>query len=237
MLLEGRRLRVANIFPQDPGQINVRQYNSVLVDFHLKFLHQAALDAGTPVELSSDERTIEEAFHPEVLSRLKTFVVCAEGLWSRPSWLHRCDQERLFNFLLEAHQRFNKLDTGPLSHWLEKDRHWPSNKVDQLLCEIEFGSDLLAYGDENCLRREDRQVLLTSTPPLPTDPSPVGREGAPRESESPPRSARMRGAVRLVLTALNAIATAVRNTGGINRAANLRHPACLRERRNKTDGV
>lgn len=211
LLLESRCLRVANIFPQDPGQITVRQYNSVLVDFHLRILHQAALEAGTPVELSSDERTIEEAFHPEVLGRLKTFVVCAEGLWSRPSWSHRCDQERLFAFLLEAHQHFNKIDTGLLRHWLKKDRHWPSNKVDQLLCEIEFGSDLLEYGDEN-LRRTNRQVQLTITSAPATDPIPVGRKGAPLESESPWRSARMRGTVRLVLKALNAIATVVGNT-------------------------
>jgi hypothetical protein len=213
MLLDGRRLRVVNIFPQEPGQITVRQYNSVLVDFHLRFLHQATLEAGMPVELSSDERTIEEAFHPEVLGRLKTFVVCAEGLWSRPSWLHPFDQERLFSFLFEAHRRSNKIDFGLLRHWLENDRQWPSNKVNQLLGEIEFGADLLAYVGEDCLRRTDREVLLTSPSALPTVPSPVGREGTPLKSESPLRSARTWGAARQIIASVfRAIATAVGHT-------------------------
>ena len=212
MLLEGGTLKVVNIFPQEIGEITKDQYNSVLVGFHLRFLHEAALELGTLVELSSDERTIEEAFHPEVLRRLETFVVTAEGLWSKPSWSHRCDQDRLFTFLLEANLHSNKIETGLLRHWLEHDRHWPANKVDQLLAEIEFGADLLAYGDENLFRRMSREVPLTSKSPAPTDEIPVDHENAPVESESPSRSARMRGAVRrLVLSLSNAIARTAGN--------------------------
>lgn len=208
LLLEGRRIKVTNIFPQEPGQITVGQYNSALVDFYLRFLHQAALEACLSVELSSDERTIEETFHPEVMGRLKTFVFCAEGLWSRPSWLHPCDQERLFAFLIEAHRRSNKVDHDLLRHWLENDRHWPPNKVDHLLCEIEFGADLLSYGDENCWRRTDRQVLLTSTSARLADPSLVAQNLTPLESSSPSGSTQMlRSARQLILTAFNAIAT------------------------------
>ncbi|MGC2223687.1 MAG: hypothetical protein WA624_15710 [Methylocella sp.] len=212
LLLEGRRIKVTNIFPQESGQITVHQYNSALVDFYLRFLHAAAFEAGLSVELSSDERSIEEAFHPEVLGRLKTFVFCAEGLWSRPSWLHPFDQKRLFAFLIEAQRHSNKIDTGLFRHWLENDRHWPSNKVDQLLAEVEFGADLLAYLDEDCSIRTDCQVLLTTSAP-PADPSLVGRERTPLESRLPSGSAQMlRSARQLVLTAFNAIATAVRHT-------------------------
>jgi hypothetical protein len=212
MLLDGHRLRVVNIFPQEPGQITVRQYNSVLVDFHLRFLHQATLEAGMPVELSSDERSIEEAFPPEVLGRLKTFVLCAEGLWSRPSWLHPSDQKRLFAFLLEAQRHSNKIDVGLFRHWLENDRHWPSNRVNQLLDEIEFGADMLAYLDEDCSIRTDRKVLL-ATSALPADPRVVGRKRTPLESRSPSGSAQMlRSARQLVLMAFNAIATVVGHT-------------------------
>jgi hypothetical protein len=213
MLLDGRRLRVVNVFPQESGRISVRLYNLALVNFYLRFLHPAAFEAGLLVELTSDERGIEETFHPEVLDRLKRFVFCAEGLWSRPSWLHRCDQERLFAFLFEAHRDSNEIDSGLLRHWLENDRRWPSKKVDQLLGEIEFGADLLAYGDENRLFRTDRQVLLTSTSALPADPSLIGRERTPLESELPSRSARMRGAARqIIATVFRTIATAVGHT-------------------------
>jgi len=212
MLLEGRCLKVANIFPQESGQISAAQYNSTLIDFHLRFLHAAALEAGLPIELSSDERTIEDAFHPEVLGRFKFFVFCAEGLWSRPSWSHPNDQGRLFAFLIEAHQRSNKIEIGLLGHWLVNDRHWPAEKVDGLLGEIEFGTDLLAYRDEDCSIRTDRQVLR-STSVLTADCNLIGRERTPLESRSPSGSARMlRSARQLVLTASNAIATVLGHT-------------------------
>jgi hypothetical protein len=214
MLLDGRCLKVVNIFPQEAGQITVRQYNEILCDFYLRVLHPAASEAHLPVELSSGERTIEEAFHPEVLARLKTFVFCAEGLWSRPSWLHPFDQERLFAFLIEAQRHSNKIDIGLFRHWLENDRHWPPNKVDQLLGEIELGADLLAYRDENCWRLTDRQVLLASMSARPADPSLVAQNLTPLESRSPSGSARMlRSARRLVATVFRAIATAVGQTG------------------------
>jgi hypothetical protein len=213
MHLDGRRLKVVNIFPQEAGQITVRQYNEILCDFYLRCLHPAALEAGLLVELSSDELTIEETLHPEVLDRLKRFVFCAEGLWSRPSWLHRCDQERLFAFLFEAHRHSNEIDVGLLRHWLENDRRWPSNKVDQLLREIEFGADLLSYGDENCWRRTDRRVLLVSTPAQQADPNLVAQERMPLESRKPSRSVQMlRSARQLVLTAFSPIATVVGHT-------------------------
>jgi hypothetical protein len=228
MLLDGRRLRLVNVFPQESKRITVRQYNLALVNFYLRFLHPAAFEAGLPVELSSDERTIEETLRPEVLDRLKRFVFCAEGLWSRPSWVHRLDQERLFAFLFEAHRHSNEIDIGLLRHWLENDRRWTSNKVDQLLCEIEFGADLLSYGDANCWRRTDRQVLLTSRSARPADPDLVAQERTRLESRSPAGSARMlRSARRVVATIFRAIATAVGQTGRPRSAVQAPEPGVL----------
>lgn len=56
MSLDGRRLSVADIFPRDIGELTVRQYNSILVEFYLRFLQEAAFERNLLVELSSDER-------------------------------------------------------------------------------------------------------------------------------------------------------------------------------------
>jgi len=150
------------------------------------------------------------ALHPEVLRRLKTFVACAEGLWSQPKWLHPLDQGRLFDFLVEANRHSNTIEVGFLRHWLAYERHWPQDKVDRLLCEIEFGSKLLRYCNESLPRRSDHDALLVSNSTLPANPSLVGREGEAVESKAPSGWTRTLAAGRrLVATAFRAIARPV----------------------------
>jgi hypothetical protein len=172
MLLYGRRLWVTNIASQEQGTITLSQYNAVLVEFYLRFLHPAAVEAGLTVQLSFDdceELTIEAALHQEVFRRLKSFVLCAEGFWSKPSWSHPLDQERLFAVLVEAHRHSNKIDIGLLREWLVNDRNWPPNKVEELLCEIEFGSEFLDYIRESLYPLAAHHVLTSkSAPGLPS---------------------------------------------------------------------
>jgi hypothetical protein len=196
LLLDGRRLLVTNIASQEQGSITLSQYNSVLVEFYLGFLHPAAVEAGLLVDLSSDdceELTIEAALHQEVFRRLESFVFCAEGFWSKPSWSHPLDQGRLFAVLVEAHRHSNKIKIGLLRDWLVNDRHWPPNKVEELLCEIEFGAEFLDYIRESLYPLAAHHVL--------TSKSALG---------SPSHWARMLGTARwLVTTAFKAIGPVV----------------------------
>lgn len=151
MSLGGRRLTVTNIVPN--GQkLSVGQYNSILAEFYLKFLHPEALEAGLAIELSSDERTIEEAFGSTALELLRKFSRCANK-----SMTHPADRNRWLDFLISLHDHSNRdyaLDL--LAKWLREDG-WSAEKASRLVSECEFALDLLRAVDRNGLSALRRQ--------------------------------------------------------------------------------
>ena len=86
--IEGRRLSVTNIVA-DWRELCRDEYNSILAEFHLRFLQSAALEAGLPVELTADERSLEEVFGQRVFTLLKRFSRCANKSFTHPADLRR----------------------------------------------------------------------------------------------------------------------------------------------------
>jgi hypothetical protein len=144
--LEGRRLTIANVFPTQPGQISREQYNSFVSEFFLKFLQPAAQDCGVEVSLSSDERTIEEAFGWNAVGLLTSFSKCANKKMTHPA-----DRNRWFDFLVSLHgRRVSEEDLDVLAEWLLEDG-WSTEKVEKMVSECELASEVLRAIDRNGL--------------------------------------------------------------------------------------
>ncbi len=142
MCAEGRRLSVTNVMPGDPGRLSCAQYNSVLVEFYLKFLQPAAAEAGLPIELSPDERSLESEYGWQGVKLLKRFSVLANK-----SITHPADQRRWMDFLIYLHHRPNRgYGFGLLAKGLIEDG-WSSDKTSELISECEFALDLLSAYD------------------------------------------------------------------------------------------
>ncbi len=142
MTQEGRRLTIANIFPGEVGEISCEQYNSILTEFYLKFLHPASLETGVTIEVSSDERSLESEYGWRGVTLLKRFSGCANK-----SCTHPADQRRWMDFLIYLHHRPNRnYSFGLLAKWLIEDG-WTPDKKDRLISEFEFGLDLLSAYD------------------------------------------------------------------------------------------
>ena len=142
MCAEGTRLSVTNLMPRDDGSLSCAQYNSVLIEFYLKFLHPVAVQAGLTIELSPDERSIKEEYGWTGAELLKRFSACANK-----SITHPADQRRWIDFLIHLHHRPNRdFHSGLLRKWLKEDG-WSAEKTDRLISECEFALDLLSFYD------------------------------------------------------------------------------------------
>jgi hypothetical protein len=140
---EGRRLSVTNVFPEECGRISCAQYNSILIEFYLKFLHPAATEAGLPVELSPDERSFDREYGRRGVELLKRFSGCANKSITHPS-----DERRWMDFLIHLHHHRPTHDYGfgLLAKWLIDDG-WSREKTSELIFEAEFALDLLPAYD------------------------------------------------------------------------------------------
>lgn len=173
MSIEDRRLTVDNIVPKD-AELSVAQYNAILVEFFLKFLHPAALECGLTVELSSDELTVEEAFGGRAMELLRRFSVCANKSISHPA-----DQRRWLDFVIHAQlHRRSKCDGDEslLAKWLCDDG-WRTDKVERLISEYEFAGELLRELERKELLARWAQRPYAPAAPPNKPPDPVSRRG------------------------------------------------------------
>jgi hypothetical protein len=143
MCAEGRRLSVTNVMPADDGWFSCTQYNSILVEFYLNFLHPAASEASLPIELSPDQRSFESEYGWHAVKLLKRFSVLANKSSTHPA----ADQRRWMDFLIHLHHRRpNRDGYGLLAKWLIDDG-WSTDKTRELIAEYEFALDLLSTYD------------------------------------------------------------------------------------------
>lgn len=143
MCAEGRRLSVTNVIPGDNGRLPRGDYNSILVEFYLKSLQPAAAEAELPLDLSSDEISLEEAFGWRAVELLRRFSKIANK-----SSTHPADRRRWMEFLIQLHSQPNRnYDLDLLAKWLIEDG-WSVDKTHELIDECEFARDLLRAYDQ-----------------------------------------------------------------------------------------
>ena len=133
---------VCNIVPNG-RELSCDQYNSILTEFYLRFLHPAASQKGLTTELSSDELGIEEGLGAKAARHLKAFSDTANKSAMQPG-----DRYRWFAFLISLHDRSVRATYSDLlAFWLLKNG-WSEDKAGKLISEWEVARDLLpAYDD------------------------------------------------------------------------------------------
>lgn len=124
--------------------LSLDQYNSIRVEFYLRFVHPAATEKGLVASISSDEITIEEGFGSKAAQTLRAFSEAPDKMALRPG-----DRLRWLEFLISLHRRRPKTEVhrNLLPHFL-LGQGWSQDAVERLLDEQEFAKELLPEYDE-----------------------------------------------------------------------------------------
>ncbi len=140
---EGHRLTVSDIAPKNTC-LSLDQYNRILVEFFLKFLHPAASDLPLTFDLSSDERSIEEVIGWKAAQLLRRFSSIARG-----SVAHPADRRRWWEFIVHLHLHPERdYELSLIERWLMQER-WSPDKTSELMDELRLAQDLLRIYDHN----------------------------------------------------------------------------------------
>jgi hypothetical protein len=162
MGLDGNRLEANNIVPHGE-RLSIDEYNSILIEFFLKFLHEPASEAGLFVELSPDERTIENTLGSRAMELLRRFSNCANKSSSHPA-----DERRWIEFLIYLHlqpRAHRSYDDVLVGKWLSDDG-WREDKVERFTSELEFAGEMLRVLEkEELLAPWARKILGLADPP------------------------------------------------------------------------
>ena len=136
-------LYVSNIVPVEFGKLTYDQYNTILKDFHSKFIEPVGQPLGLKYILTSDVKDIEDWVSDETAKKLRRFSAAANrGL------LHPLDRERWFDFLVSAHKESSELDETTLMRWLIEHEKWSEEVASELAEEYENARALLKFYDK-----------------------------------------------------------------------------------------
>ena len=137
---------VINIVPLDVDELGVTAYNNVLDDFLQRIVRPASCGSTFRVKLGKREQCITDWTSQEAADALHHFSATANKSTGSS---HPSDRSRWFHFLFAVHNAARKLDTDLLERWLIEVEDWPSETVDDLVIQYEFGIALLAEYDRS----------------------------------------------------------------------------------------
>lgn len=140
LLPAGDGLEVVNIVPLNVSELSYAAYNAILQDFAASVAVPAAQVAGFRVDLSSATLQLEDKLPPNVLEALRRFSVAANRSTGAT---HPRDQDRWFDFIIQAHRSGAQLDASTLARWLSESDGWPEDGARELAGEYERARELL----------------------------------------------------------------------------------------------
>lgn len=138
--------RVANIVPRKVGELGITKYNAILQDFVSKVAEPAAKQDGFKVDLTSSRQTLEDWLEPAPAASLRRFSNLAN---KSTGAAHPKDEERWYEFLIEAHRASASLDPERLARWLSEVEGWSSEIASELAIDYEFARGLLQKYDHH----------------------------------------------------------------------------------------
>jgi hypothetical protein len=146
---ENAHLYVSNIVPKNIGQITIDSYNSILEEFLTEFIEPITQSLKVEIILTPSERNIDNSMSPEMAQLLKKFLSIGDG------GTHPCDEKRLFDFIIKAHneesERVLKLEERVLKleervlNGLLADNNWPEIEAQEIVSKYLFGKRLLNH--------------------------------------------------------------------------------------------
>jgi hypothetical protein len=138
---EGHRLIVIDIAPADTA-LSTDQFNNILADFFLQFLHPAASDLPVTFDLSSDECGIEEVAGWKGAQLLRRF----SSLTKKPT-LHLADHFRWLEFIVQLQISRCDHDLDLIGRWLV-DEGFAASRAGELMHELRLARELFKIYEE-----------------------------------------------------------------------------------------
>ena len=135
---------VANIVPLEIDELGVACYNDVLNDFVQRIVEPASNDSRFLMNLGEREHHLTHWTSEEAAAALHRFSVTANKSTGSN---HPSDRCRWFDFIFAAHRAQSRLDSEVLARWLTEVEEWPSEVVEDLVIQYEFGMALLEAYD------------------------------------------------------------------------------------------
>ncbi len=133
---------VPNIVPKAKNELSRDDYNCILEEFYNRFILPVSEKLEIKVELTSDEKNMEDWISEASSKKLKLFSVAANKSTGSS---HPLDQKRWLDFLVSVHQEHRNLHSTQLQRWLIEVENWPEDVAVDLSIEYEFAMDLLDF--------------------------------------------------------------------------------------------
>lgn len=124
-------IKVGNIIPLEKNQLNVEEYNSVLIKFYSDVI-KPYKENGTEIEIlkpSNDEFEPLTVISEEALRKLKAF--CGSANKSTGS-SHPCDKERWYEFICQTVEDRRIFDATTLANFLQDENYWNKKSKDNI---------------------------------------------------------------------------------------------------------
>jgi hypothetical protein len=134
-------LYLCNIVPREKGTENLEidNYNSILEEFQTKFLEPCAQGLDIRIVVTPSEINATNSMSPELATKFQQFSYAAN---KSSGGTHPYDEERLFDFVIQAHLEKSLLDESTLRKLLV-DEGWSDKDAYELSVKYDFGKDLL----------------------------------------------------------------------------------------------
>jgi hypothetical protein len=137
--------KVTNIVPAEIGQLDVKQYNDLLVCFVAEVVNKAKVRDQLVLDLTDDVRGLSTWTSDEAVEALRRFSALANKSTTNS---HPNDRQRWETFVIEAHHIADSLPVDILMQWLMEVDGWDETSANKLAIEFEQGISLLGAYDE-----------------------------------------------------------------------------------------
>jgi hypothetical protein len=132
---------VPNIIPIESSQLNVDEYNKILIDFKDSLVDPAIQNTSISVELTKDQIFLEDVVGKEAADALKRFSRLAN---KSTGYSHGCDEDRWFEFLLAA-KKSGKQRSSDILEVTLIEQGWSEEWARKLASQFEYGERLLDF--------------------------------------------------------------------------------------------
>lgn len=136
---ENGYLYVCNIVPKEVGELGVEDYNVILEEFLTQFVEPSAQNLDVRIVTAEAEKTIDNSMSLELAGKLRRFSNLAN---KSSCGTHPCDQQRFFDFVIQAHLEKALLDESTLKALLV-DEGWSEEYAYELSMKYDSGRELL----------------------------------------------------------------------------------------------
>lgn len=133
---------VSNIVPKDKHELSHDEYNNILEEFFNRFVSPVSKELKIKVELTENEKNLEDWISEGSIKKLRLFSVAAN---KSTGSAHPLDQKRWLDFLISVHHEHHNLHSSQLQRWLIEVENWPEDIAVDLAVEYEFAMNLLDF--------------------------------------------------------------------------------------------